>query len=199
MRIPSGDLAPVRKRRRYGKRRNPLPVLLGALLVAAIAVGAYVLQREDDAAGQVSSAARCPSAAPVPSPQAARGKPVVLPAPRTVKLLLLNGTGRDGLARTVGNELARRGFTVGGMGNAPRPLAGATLVTYGASSGPAAQLVGAQIIGAKVQARKGPGGVEVTLGSSFVRLRTPAEVSAYVRSLGKPVAAPKPAPTKACA
>jgi len=28
VRIPSGDLAPARKHRRYGRRRNPLPIVL---------------------------------------------------------------------------------------------------------------------------------------------------------------------------
>jgi hypothetical protein len=191
----------MRKRRRYGRRRNPLPVVLVVLLVAAVAVGAYLLHREDDGAGRVTQAARCPSAAPVPSPKAPT-RPVALPAPRSVKLTLLNGTARSGLARTVGDELARRGFTVGGMGNAPRPLTGATVVSYGPGSAPAAQTVAAQLLGARIAPRPGAPGVEVTLGSGFARLRTPAEVAAYTRALlspAPPAPAPAPSASRTCA
>jgi hypothetical protein len=198
VRIPSGDLAPVRKRRRYGKRRNPLPLVLGVLLIAAIAIGGYVLQREDDRAGQVTQAVRCPSPAPVAS--AAPAKPVVLPAPAGVAVTLLNGTPRSGLARAVGNELARRGFRVSGMGNAPAALTGGSVIAFGPGGRPAATLLSAHVIGGQLLpvAKAPAGSVTVTLGSTFVRLRKPAEVSAYTRDLGKPAAVPRPAPTRSC-
>ena len=115
-----------------------------------------------------------------------------------MQLRLLNGTGRNGLARTVGNELARRGFRVAGMGNAPKALAGATRVTFGPGARPGATLVTAHILGAQlVAAPRAPrGSIDVVLGSSFVRLRTATEIQAFVASLGKPapVAKPKPKP-----
>ena len=206
MRIPSGDLAPVRKRRRrypgYGRRRHSTwPAVLVALVVVGAVVGAgYLLQqREDDPTDTVATQLpACPSpkpAAATPTTVPRTSAPVRLPAPAAVQLRLLNGTGRDGLARTVGNELARRGFRVAAMGNAPKPLAGPSRVVFGPGARPAATLLTAHVLGAQlVPAPKAPpGSVDVTLGSSFVRLRTAPEVSAFARGLGKPVVA-KPAP-----
>ena len=205
MRIPSGDLAPARKRRRgYSarRRRSPLPYLLVLLLLAGAAGGAYLLRREDRGAGAVTAKARCtPPPAATPSagaPAPVKAAPLRLPQPAQVGLRLLNGTGRNGLARTVGDELARRGFTVVGMGNAPRPLAGASRVYFGPGARAAATLVSAHVLGAEIQAvpTAGKGAVDVVLGSRFVRLRTAPEVSAYARGLttGPAPAAPTPHP-----
>ena len=209
MRIPSGDLAPARKHRRYGRRRNPLPILLAVVLVAAVAFGTYRLRREDSTAGVVTATARCPSVAPVPSPSAAApalAAPVRLPAAGAVGLRLLNGTGRAKLALAVGNELARRGFKVTAMGNAPRPLVGPSKVYYGPGGRPAALLVTAHVLGAAVVPvpTAARGAVDVVLGSTFVRLRTAPETTAYARQLttaGLPVgtpAAPRPTPSPTC-
>ncbi len=214
MSIPSGDLAPARKHgRRYRRRRSLLPLVLVVLLVAAIAGGSYLLRREDNTAATVSAGARCPSAgptalAPQPAPvkaAPAKAAPVRLPAPGQVGLRLLNGSGRDGLARVVGNELARRGFRVTAMGNAPRPLVGASRVYYGPGGRPAALLVSTHVLGASVVPvpAAARGAIDVVLGSTFPRLRTPAETSAFARQLvtgAVPVtpAAPKPAPSPTC-
>lgn len=203
MRIPSGDLAPARKHRRYGRRhRNPLPAVLVVLLLLAVAGGAYLLQRGDDEppTETLARATDCPK--PVAPKPAAAQQAVVLPVPGTVQLRLLNGTGRNGLARTVGNELARRGFRVAGMGNAPKPLTGATRISFGPGARPAATLVGVHVLGAQlVPVATAPrGSVDVVLGSSFVRLRTAAEVKAMTTALAHPVtpvkaAAPQPTPS----
>ena len=203
MRIPSGDLAPARKHRRYGRRRrNPLPAVLAVLVLLAVVGGAYALQRGDDdpPAETLARATDCPKPA-APKPVAAQ-QPVVLPVPGKVQLRLLNGTGRNGLARTVGNELARRGFRVAGMGNAPKPLTGATRISFGPGARTAATLVGVHVLGAQlVPVGAAPrGSVDVVLGSSFVRLRNPSEVKAMTTALAHPVtpvkaAAPRPTPT----
>jgi hypothetical protein len=214
VRIPSGDLAPARKRRRgYSRRRrNPLPVLLAVVLVVAVAIGAYLIRRDDDTAGATPAAARCPSAAPTGkasiAPAPAKAAPVRLPAPGQVSVRpLLNGTGRAHLALTVGNELARRGFRVAGMGNAPQSLVGASRVYFGPGGRPGALLVSAHVLGSQVVPRPtaGAGSIQLVLGSGFVRLRTPPEVSAYARQLaaGSVPAAPQPAsptpgPTASC-
>jgi hypothetical protein len=197
MRIPSGDLAPARKHRRYGRRRSPVPVVVAVLLVVAVAAGAYLLRREDSNAGTVT--ARPSPCATISAPTPAAAVPVRLPAPGQVRLRLLNGTGRDGLARAVGNELARRGFLVSAMGNAPAPVAGASRVAYGQGGRPAALLVSAHVLGAAVVPAPAlpAGSVDAVLGSSFVRLRTAPEVTAYARRLASP-ARPVAAPSSAC-
>lgn len=210
MRIPSGDLAPARKHRRYGRRRNPLPIVLAVVLVLAVAGVAYALHREDRGAGTVTATARCATAAPAPTP--VRASPtkataaVRLPAPGQVQLRLLNGSRRDLLARSVGNELARRGFRVTAMGNAPRPLQGASRVYYGPGARPAALLVSAHVLGSTVQPvpTAAKGAVDVVLGSAFVRLRTGAESSAYARRISAGTSAavqpsvPRPAASPTC-
>lgn len=219
MRIPSGDLAPARKRRRgygsrrrsrYGHQRSPLVPVLAVLLVLAVAGVAWALRQNDSQAGRstVAQLQPCPSptaAAPAKAPAVAA--PLTLPAPGQVQLRLLNGSGRSLLARTVGNELAARGFRVSGMGNAPKPLTGDSRVYFGPGARPAATLLAAHVMNAQLVpvASAAPGSIDVVLGSTFPRLRTPAEVSVAARTLaaGAPpktvtatkAPAPKPSPT----
>jgi hypothetical protein len=202
--IPSGDLVPLRKHRRYGRHRSRWPVVLAVLAVAGVAGGTYAYQQRADDAGSVATPSTCVSAAPSPAaaaptrtPQAKAAKPaaVRLPAPGQVSLRLLNGTGRDRLARTVANELARRGFRVTHTGNAPRALVGDSRVYYGPGGRPAALLVSAHVLGSAVVPvpKAARGAVDVVLGSAFARLRTPAEASGYARRVvTSGVPAPKP-------
>jgi hypothetical protein len=207
MTIPHGDLAPMRKHRRgYGRQPRRWPVVVAVLAVAAIAGGAYALQQRTDGTGPASAPTTCVSASPAvtAAPGPAKLTAVRLPAPGQVALRLLNGSGRDGLARSVANELARRGFRVTQTGNAPRALAGASRVYYGPGGRPAALLVSAHVLGSSVVpvSTAARGAIDVVLGSTFARLRTPAETSAYARQLvttgipaPKPAAKPVPSPS----
>jgi hypothetical protein len=213
VRIPSGDLAPARKHRRHGssfrRRRRRWPVLLAVLAVVAVAAGSYWLRRDDNTPGALS-ASSCPSVAasiaPSPAAPARVAAPARLPAPGQVGLRLLNGTGRSGLARSIGDEVARRGFRVIAMGNAPHPLVGGSRVYYGPGARPGALLVSTHVLGSSVVPvpSAGRGAVDVVLGSTFVRLRTPPEASAYAHQLvtaGVPVAtavAAQPRPSSTC-
>jgi hypothetical protein len=200
--IPSGDLAPMRKHRRYGRHRSRWPVVVAVLAVVGVAGGTYALQHRQDGAGHASAPAACVSPSPrsIASPPPAKVTAVRLPAPGQVALRLLNGSGRDRLARGVGDELARRGFRVTHVGNAPRALAGESRVYYGPDGRPAALLVSAQVLGASVVPvpTAGRGAIDVVLGSAFVRLRTTAETATYAHQLTTTgVPAPKPAPEPA--
>jgi hypothetical protein len=208
VRIPSGDLAPARRGRRrgysasrYGRRRSrALPVLLAVACVAAVGGGAWALRRDDGAAPDRLSSSPTPTACPsaaatAPAPTARPAAPVVLPAPGQVTFRLLNGTPRDGLGRTVGDALAARGFRVKSTGNAPKALAGASRVYFGPGGRPGAQLVAIHVIGAVLSPvpNAPKGAIDVVLGTGFVRLRTPAEVTSFaarVRAGTAPVAAP---------
>jgi hypothetical protein len=208
--IPSGDLAPMRKHARYGRHRSRRPIVLAVLAVVGIAGGTYAVQQRQDGAGHASAPAACLTSSPSPRAIASPAAPtkvtaVRLPAPGQVALRLLNGSGRDRLARGVGDELARRGFRVTYVGNAPRALAGASRVYYGPGGRPAALLVSAQVLGASVVPvpTAGRGAIDVVLGSAFVRLRTPAETAAYAHQLTTtgvpaPQPAPKPAASPSC-
>jgi hypothetical protein len=202
--IPSGDLVPRRKHQRYGRHRSRWPVVLVVLAVVGVAAGTYAYQQyqpeDETASAPVTCASSTPSAAPSAKPSpAARPKvtAIRLPAPGQVSLRLLNGTGRDGLARGVAGELARRGFRVTHTGNAPRKLTGASRVYYGPGGRPAALLASAHVLGSSVVPvpTAARGAVDVVIGSSFVRLRTPAETSAYARQLTTTGVPPAPQPT----
>lgn len=181
--------------------------MLAVLAVVAVAAGSYWLRRDDNTPGALA-ASSCPSVAASiaasPAASARAEAPVRLPARAQVGLRLLNGTGRNGLARSVGDELARRGLRVIAMGNAPHPLVGASRVYYGPGARPGALLVGAHVLGSSVVPvpTAARGAVDVVLGSTFVRLRTPAEASAYAHQLvtsgvpaTKPAGQPQPSPT----
>ncbi|MCW2571423.1 MAG: rane protein [Frankiales bacterium] len=182
--------------------------MLAVVAVVAVAAGSYWLRKDNGSPGSLASAASCPSAAASAVPSTAASvpavAPVLLPAPGQVGLRLLNGTGRNGLARSVGDELARRGLRVIAMGNAPHPLVGASRVYYGPGARPGALLVGAHVLGSSVVPvpSAARGAVDLVLGSTFVRLRTPVEASAYSHQLvtarvpvAKPARRPQPSPT----
>lgn len=211
MRIPAGDLAPARRRRyggTYGRRRRRTGRALLALVALGLAGGsAYLLQRDDSAVPSRITAARpCgtpragtpttpPPTSPTTSPEASR--PVLrLPAPGSFEVLLLNGTPRGGLGKSVGDQLAALTFRVRVIGNAP-PLAGASVVSYGAGAMPSATLVSRTVLGARALSapRLPKGQVRLVLGSGYVRLRTAAELAVLARPTtapARPAAAPAP-------
>jgi hypothetical protein len=153
------------------ERRRPLPALvsLAALILLSGLVWYRVLHR-DGAASQAASASQC---ATTSSPAAPRQ----LPRPRSVDVLVLNSTQRNGLAASAGKALARVGFTVTGTKNdepsygghgiiggvaeirfAPADRAAATLLSYYL---PGAKLVPSHAAGADVL---------VSLGHRFTRV-----------------------------
>lgn len=157
---------------------------MALLALAAAAGGVYTLTREDGAAparvARSAASPRCASAAPA-SP-AAR-VPVTLPGPTDVVFQLLNGTDRSGLGKTVGDELAARSLKTTVFGNAPAPVLGDTLVTFGPGQRPGAQLLAANILGVRLVPAPASTGITVSLGSNYSRLTTDPEVQAYVAAL----------------
>jgi hypothetical protein len=72
-------------------------------------------------------------------------------------------------------------------------------VRFGPRGRQGATLVAAHVLGAQLRPVPAlpPGTVQLYLGTSFVRLRTQAETTAYVKALQapKPAAKPKPKPS----
>ena len=163
------------------------------LLVVGGAGGVYALRRDDTAAPQRIAAK--PTASPCVSPTAAaRAQAVAVPQPQQVRLVLLNGTARNNLAKTIGDQLAAAGFTITSQGNSPKAVAGDSLVQYGPGALPAGTLVNRWVQGSHLasNARLPAGAVQLVLGSGFARLSTPAELAAAARTT-----APAPAATTA--
>ncbi len=208
MRIPGGgDLAPPRRRRyggSYGRRRRQRTLRLAAavLLLGVIGTGGAYLLRQDDTKAPERLTTQQPSSCPTPAPTTTTTAPtrppakIVLPAAGTVHLVVLNGTARNGLAKTVADQLAAQGFVVTGQGNAPAALAGASTVTFGSGAQPAGTLVSRWIAGSRLvgNPKQPAGSVQVVLGSDYKRLSTPAEVAA-AGTATQPVVAPRPTPT----
>jgi len=179
------DLAPSRGRRR--RLTGPLVAVLAVVLLAAIAAGGYYLLSSSgrgDPAG-----ASCPSG--TPGSRAAGG-----PTPPAVHLRVLNGTGRNGLARSTGALLAKRGFVVDAVGNTA-PATGPPVIRYGAGGKPGAELLALQLPQAALVADpRVRGRVDLVLAAAFSRLRTPAEVAAATSARrAQAAASPRPSPT----
>lgn len=166
----------------YGRRRRRLRGFAGVavLLLGVIAAGYWIGRDELP----LASLASCPTPSPTPTPAAA----VVLPQPAQVRLTVLNGTPRQGLAKTVRDQLVLRRFVVLSEGNSPAALAGPSTVSYGPGGQPAATLLAHHVRGAKLvsSARLGAGAVQLVLGGDFARLATPAEASLASRPAPKP-------------
>lgn len=174
--VAAGPPPGLRRRRRY--LRSLAVALVSLLLFAGIAtVGWQWLH--SPAAGIVP----CPSGSP-------KGR-----APKAV-VRVLNGTVHRGLARDTAALLSDRGFSIAGVGNAPR-VKGATQVRYGAGQNGSARLVALQVpTSVLVADGRVKNRVDLVLGGTFSRLRTTAEVNAAKKKVKLPkVAVPVVSPS----
>ena len=199
----------VGQQRRRGGRRG-LALVLVVTLVAATAAALWWLQlRDDGPAVSTGSGGRrpCPTpvaiapAPPAPLPPTTAPSPTFLPgtpAPAAkVRIAVYNATRRAGLARKVGDELARRRFVVTGIGNDPkkRVVTAVAEIRFGPAGAAAALSVAAQLTDAVpvVDARRGAD-VELVLGAAYVALRTPAQAAAAATPVRPVAPTPTPAP-----
>jgi len=192
MRIPDGDLVPARRRAYgggYARRRRPLRRLALVVLLLLVAAAVAWFVRRDEA--PASLVADCPS--PTASPSAAP----TLPAPAQVRLVLLNGTARNGLAKTVSTQLVARGFVVLSQDNAPAAVAGPSVITHGPGAEGAATVLARQVPGARLVSAPAAaaGSLQLVLGGDYQRLATPAEVAAAAAASPPPVVAAAPTRT----
>ncbi|MER5716697.1 LytR C-terminal domain-containing protein [Streptomyces sp. NPDC002132] len=196
----TGDKYP---RMRPPRRRGRLVVVVVAC-GAVLGVGGWgTLQLIDvftgggDTASTAGSKAGCTTKAAKASPAAA-ASPAVLPAPAQITVNVFNATTRGGLAKTTADELKKRGFRIGQVGNASNeydkkvPGAGVLL-------GPAASLntslpvLATQLTTAERRtdaARKGPA-IDLIIGNAFTALTAQPEATRALTAL----TAPHPAAT----
>ncbi|TXS36782.1 LytR C-terminal domain-containing protein [Streptomyces sp. OR43] len=188
----TGDKYP---RMRRPRRRSKLVLASIASLVALGLAGWGTLQLIDVFTGgdkQASAADRkadCPTAAP-----SAPAK--VLPKPAKITVNVYNATPRGGLAKAAADELKKRGFTIGKVGNATaaydKKVAGTGLLL----GAPAAvngtfPVLGTQLPGAatKTDARKGAD-VDLIIGTKFKAFSPPQTAATALTALTKPAPAP---------
>lgn len=125
-----------------------------------------------------------------PSASAAAVK--TLPKPAQIKVNVYNATPRAGLAKSTADELKKRGFAIGKVGNAPAafdkkiPGTGILLGAPAAADGPFTVL-GAQLKGAKPQhdARKTKD-VDLLIGTAFKSLTVQKDADQALATLAKP-------------
>ena len=169
----------TRVRRRGGAGRA-----VAALVVAAVIAAACVIawSQASESGPDRSAGARptCPS----PSPE-----PTAVPAGR-IRVKVLNGTDRRGLATTVAEQLRKRGFRVFDVGNdqTDRQVTGTADVRSGPAGAAAARTVAAQVASAVLAPDdRRDASVDLVLGPAFRRLQSPAEAAAALRPSPAPV------------
>jgi hypothetical protein len=190
----TGDKYP---RMRRPRRRSKLVLAAIASVVALGLAGWGTLQLIDVFTGgdrQASAADRkadCPSAKPSPPAK-------VLPKPAKITVNVYNATPRGGLAKAAADELKKRGFTIGKVGNATAaydkkvPGTGLLLGAPAAVNG-TFPVLGTQLPGAatKTDARRS-GDVDLIIGTKFKAFSTPAAAASALTALTKPSPAPAP-------
>lgn len=188
----TGDKYP---RMRRPRRRSKLVLAAIASVVALGLAGWGTLQLIDVFTGgdkQASAADRkadCPTAKPSAPAKA-------LPKPAKITVNVYNATPRGGLAKAAADELKKRGFTIGKVGNATaaydKKVAGtALLLGAPAAANGTFPVLGTQVPGAatKTDARKGAE-VDLIIGTKFKAFSTPQAAATALTALTKPAPAP---------
>ncbi|NML53975.1 LytR C-terminal domain-containing protein [Streptomyces sp. R302] len=196
----TGDVYP---RMRRPHRRRRIVLASAAAVVVLGAAGWGTLQLVDVFSGddtRKTTAGKQTDCKPAPTltPSAtAAAKP---PKPAQVTVNVYNATPRKGLAKATADELKKRGFTIGKIGNASAAydkkvpgtgiLLGAPTATKGAFAVLGTQLTGATT---KVDART-TADVDLIIGTAFKNLSPKATADAALVALDKP----KPVPAARC-
>ncbi|GAA0482402.1 LytR C-terminal domain-containing protein [Streptomyces sp. NPDC046215] len=137
-----------------------------------------------------------------------KAAPKALPKPDTITVNVYNATPRGGLAKITADELAKRGFKIGKVGNAP-PLYDKKVANTGLLLGPpeaaegALKVLGTQLAGTQVKndARTG-GDVDLILGAEFKELAAKQDADRALTEIGgqphpeKPGDKPAPTPSR---
>ncbi|MDX3385445.1 LytR C-terminal domain-containing protein [Streptomyces niveiscabiei] len=197
----TGDKYPRMRRSRRRGRLVVVVVACGAVLGVA---GWGTMQLVDvfTGGGGTASAASgtCAPKKAVPTTAA-----VVLPQPAQITVNVFNATTRSGLAKTTADELKKRGFKVGQVGNAPaqfdKKVAGTgVLVGVPAASGTSLSVLGVQLPGAarKMDAARKDASVDLIIGNGFRALAAPADATKALAALSVPKAAAITGTKKGC-
>jgi hypothetical protein len=195
----TGDKYP---RMRRPRNRGRIVVAAVAAVIALGLAGWGTLQLIDVFTGDgrnTSAAVRKTDCKPSPKPSAAPVGPVTL-KPGQITVNVYNATPRGGLAKAAADELKKRGFAIGKVGNAPAeydkkiPGTAILLGAPAATNGPFSVL-GTQLKGAttKTDART-TDDVDLILGTAFKTLDAQKDADAALATLANPA----PAPSRKC-
>ncbi|MET8749734.1 LytR C-terminal domain-containing protein [Streptomyces sp. NPDC004667] len=193
------------------RRRKVVLALLGSVLALAL-LGYGALQlidvfRGDGGKRSAAAGKDCPtaSATPVKAAKAGNTGPgaapsatpaVALPQPGQIKVNIYNATPRAGLAKAVRDELEKRGFAIGQVGNAPadfdKKVPGAGILVGSPRTDKAAySVLAAQLTGVTTQTDTREGAdIDLILGDSFKELTPKADADKALAALANPAPAP---------
>lgn len=197
-------------RMRPGRRRGRLAFAAVACVTVLGVLGWGTLQLIDVFTGSDKASAAgvqdCPTATPTPAATAKASAPPAanVPKPGQITVNVLNATTQGGLAQKTADELKKRGFRVGDVGNAPEQYDKKVDGT-GVLLGPATSLksslpvLGTQLPAAEHRtdaARKGPS-VDLIIGNAFKGLAKQTDADTALAGLTAPQSAPA-AEKKSC-
>src|SRR3954453_2271000 len=130
-----------------------------------------------------------PGTAPKPRPSSSTSAAPLVVAPSAIRVRVLNGTGQQGLAHKVAQELAARGFVVVGTGDADSTGYTTTVVRYGPDRNQSSQTLAASVTGATRQLNGALSGtIELIVGTNYagakaVKVTSPTSAPSATPSL----------------
>ncbi|WP_411103806.1 LytR C-terminal domain-containing protein [Streptomyces sp. cmx-4-9] len=189
-----------RMSRKRSRRRIVVAVLGSVLALALLGYGALQLidvfqgdtAKRNTAAGARDCPAKAAKGAPAAASASAAPAAVTLPKPGDIKVNVYNATPRAGLAKAVGDELRKRGFTVGNVGNAPatfdKKVPGTGILLGSPATDKAVfAVLGTQLAGTTQQTDTREGAdVDLILGDSFTELSTKEDADKALALLANP-------------
>ncbi|WP_426364955.1 LytR C-terminal domain-containing protein [Streptomyces sp. E-08] len=191
----TGDVYP---RMRRPHRRRRIVLASAAAVVVLGAAGWGTLQLVDVFSGDGTKTTAGKQADCKPAPKATTAPAAALPKPAQITVNVYNATPRSGLAKTTADELKKRGFKIGKVGNAPTaydkkvPGAGLLLGAPAATKG-AFSVLGTQLAGATTKTdTRATADVDLIIGTAFKSLSPKATADAALVALTKPAPTVKP-------
>lgn len=183
-------------RMRRPRRRHRLVLAAVAAVVALGTAGWGTLQLIDVFSGDGTKAQAADHKRECPAVTKQTAAVKTLPAPARIKVNVYNATPRSGLAKSAAEELKKRGFAIGEVGNAPaaydKKVPGTGLLLGPPTATDSAfPVLGTQLPGTlqKTDARK-TAEVDLILGTRFKAFSTPQAAAAALTALTKPAPAP---------
>jgi hypothetical protein len=187
-------------RMRPHRRRGRLVVMVGACGAVLGVAGWGTLQLIDvfGGGGGTASAAGVKASCSVKASPATGASPAALPKPAQITVNVFNATTRSGLAKTTADELRKRGFKIGEVGNASKDYDKKVPGT-GVLLGPASSLntslpvLATQLTAAerRTDAARTGTAIDLVIGDAFTALTSQADATKALTAL----AAPQPTAT----
>ncbi|MEU6393297.1 LytR C-terminal domain-containing protein [Streptomyces sp. NPDC046939] len=200
----TGDKYP-RMRRGRPRGRIVLAVVASVAVLGLIGWGSLQLVDVFTGGGKAKAAGAAPADCakrPEASADPASTTAKKLPTPKQIKVNVLNATPRGGLAKKTADELKKRGFTIGEVGNATKEydkkVKGVGLLLGAkAATDAALPVLGTQLTGAeqKTDTRAKPAEVDLIIGTAFKSLAPKPAADKALKDLNAPKPAPSASPT----